>query len=323
MPETLDLFGEGPTPTDAAYRHIIESPRPEPREARDLINALWQKAAPYLEPGFPNRLRFEFHACFWEMYLTAVLLEHKLPVIATCHRRHRAGKGPDIQVGSVEAWFEAIAVTAGAGPDAVPGYSFNEVAPVPNERFMLRLTAAIQEKLRKYQKYLREELLNQSEPFVIAVNAGGVPFLYQEAYLPRIISVLFPFGDPAVRFDRKTNTFGELYFTYRAELKKKSGATIPTTIFEREESRGISAVVYSTAEAFNCRGVLGCDLILIHNPIATAPLRRVYLPIGRECWCDGNEHNICETGTRLVCAVQRCWSSVGAIPTWQVGRSSQ
>jgi len=30
-----------------------------------------------------------------------------------------------------------------------------------------------------------------------------------------------------------------------------------------------------------------------------------------------------EKGTLLKCAVQRCWSSVGAIPTWQVGRSSQ
>jgi len=289
MPQIIDLFGEGPTPTDAAYTHIIASSRPEPRQARELVESLWGKAAPYLEQGFPNRLRFEFHSCFWEMYLTAVLLAHKLPVIATEKRRHRAGKGPDIQVGSVEAWFEAIAVTAGEGPDAVPGYSFKHAALVPDEQFMLRLTAAIREKLLKYQQYLSTGLVNESEPFVIAVNAGSVPFVYQEAYLPRIICVLFPFGDPAVQFDSRTNTFGDLYFTYRKELKKKSGATIPTTFFERQESRGISAVVYSTAEAFNCRGVLGSDLMLIHNPLAASPLRRGLLKIGRECWCDRNE----------------------------------
>ena len=36
-----------------------------------------------------------------------------------------------------------------------------------------------------------------------------------------------------------------------------------------------------------------------------------------------DQGSIQRVGTRLVCAVQRCWSSVGAIPTWQVGRSSQ
>jgi hypothetical protein len=221
------------------------------------------------------------------MYLTAVLLDHRLPVIATCDRRNRAGKGPDIQVGSVEAWFEAIAVTAGEGPDAVPGYSFGEVARVPDDAFKLRLSAAIQTKFLIYQKYLQTKIVEPSEPFVIAVNAGGVPFVYQEDFLPRIVCVLFPFGPPAIPFDLRTNTFGDLYFTYRSELKKKSGTSIPMNFFEQEESRGISAVVYSSAKAFNCRGVLGRDLILIHNPMAVSPLPRGFLPVGRECWRDG------------------------------------
>jgi len=251
MPQIIDLFGEGPPPTDAAFRHIIESSRPEPRQARELMESLWRKTAPYLEQGIPNRLRFEFHACFWEMYLTAVLLDQKLPVIATENRRHRAGKGPDIQVGSVEAWFEATAATAGEGPDAVPGYSFEDFAPVPDEAFKLRLTAAIQEKLCKYQQYLRKGLVNESEPFVIAVNGGAVPHVYQESFPPRIVGVLFPFGPEAIRFDLRINTFGDSYFTYQGEVRKKSGASIPTTFFEQQESRGISPVVYSTAEAFN------------------------------------------------------------------------
>jgi hypothetical protein len=34
-----------------------------------------------------------------------------------------------------------------------------DFAPVPDESFKLRLTAAIQEKLRKYQQYLRKGLV--------------------------------------------------------------------------------------------------------------------------------------------------------------------
>lgn len=297
MPPIIDLFGEGPPPTDIAFRRIVESARAVPREARELIETLWLKTSPYLERGIPNRLRFELHACFWEMYLTAVLLDQKLPVILTEKRRHRAGKGPDIQVGSVEAWFEAMAATAGEGPDAVPGYSFEDFAPVPDEAFKLRLTAAIQEKLRKYQHYLGKGLVNPSEPFVIAVNGGAVPHVYQESFPPRIVCALFPFGHEVIRFDLRTNTFGDSYFTYQGAVTKKSGVAIPTTFFEQEESRGISAVVYSTAEAFNCRAVPGADLTLVHNPLATSPLPRGFLAIGQEWWRDGerlvrHDHNV-------------------------------
>lgn len=288
MSKIIDLLGNGPTPTDAACRHIIESSRREPQEARALIESLWRKTAPYLEDGIPNRLRFELHSCFWEIYLAAVLLEQKLPVAANEVRRHQRGKGPAIQVGSVEAWFEAIAATAGKGPDAVPGYSFGECAPVPDEAFKLRLTAAIQEKLIKYRQYLNKGLVSESEPFVIAVNGGAVPHVYQEIFPPRIVSVLFPFGPEAVRFEPRTNTFGDSYFTYQGEVRKKSGASIPTTFFEQEASRGINAVVYSIAEAFNCGGVPGCDLTLVHNTLATTPLPREYLRVGHEWWRDGD-----------------------------------
>jgi type I restriction enzyme S subunit len=244
MSQIIDLFGRGPTPTDAAFLHIIESPRPEPKKARALIEALWQRTAPFVEHGIPNRLRFELHPCFWEMYLTAVLLDRGLPVMTNEQRRHRGGKGPDLQVGSVEAWFECISATAGEGPDAVPGYSFEDFAPVPDEAFKLRLTTAIREKFLKHKVYLTKTLVSESEPFVIAVNGGAVPHVYQEVFPPRILGALFPFGPEAIRFDLRTNTFGDSFFTYQGEIKKKSGVSIPTTFFEQEESCGISAVLY-------------------------------------------------------------------------------
>ena len=79
MPQIAEIFRDGPPPTDAAFLHIIESPRPEPKQTRELIESLWRKTAPYVEDGIPNRLRFEFHATFWEIYLTAVLLDPKAP----------------------------------------------------------------------------------------------------------------------------------------------------------------------------------------------------------------------------------------------------
>ncbi len=167
---------------------------------------------------------------------------------------------------------------------------------MPDEAFKLRLTATIREKLLKYEQYLNKGFVSDSEPFVIAVNGGAVPHVYQESFPPRIVSVLFPFGPEAIRFDLRTNTFGDSYFTYQGEVRKKNGTLIPTAFFEQEASRGISAVVYSTAEAFNCRGGSGCDLTLVHNPLATSPLPRGYLRVGHEWWRDGgnllrHDHN--------------------------------
>jgi len=288
MPQTVDLFGDGPTPTDSAFRHILESSRPEPRKAGELVRSLWRKTEPYLEGGIPNRLRYEFHACFWEMYLTASLLDRNLPVTANSERRYQNGKGPDVQVGTVAAWIEAIVATAGTGPDAVPGYSFGQVALVPDEAFKLRLTAAISEKLGKYRRYLTNGIVTESEPFVIAVSGAAVPYVHQDVFPGRIIAALFPFGPEAVLFDRRTNTLGDSYFTYQADIKKKNGTSIPTTFFEQEDSRGISAVIYSVADAFNFPDVLGADLTLIHNPQAASPLPRGFLGVGHEWWQDGD-----------------------------------
>jgi hypothetical protein len=289
MPQNVELFGDGPEPKDAAFLNIIESSRPEPQRARECIESLWRKTAQYVEEGIPNRLRFEFHATFWEMYLTAVLLDQKLPVIANKERRHRGGKGPDIQVGSVEAWFEATAATAGEGQDAVPGYSFEDWAPVPDEAFKLRLTAAIREKFLKHQNYLSKGFVDPSEPFVIAVNGGAVPHVHQEIFPPRIVGALFPFGPETIRVDLGTKTVVDSRFSYQGAVTKKSGVPIPTTFFEQAESRGISAVVYSTADAVNCADVPGSELMLIHNPLATSPLPRGYLRVGREYWRDCNQ----------------------------------
>ena len=115
------------------------------------------------------------------MYLAAVLLDQNLPVMTHERRRHCGGKGPDIQVGAFEAWFECIAATAGEGPDAVPGYFQEECTSVPHEAFKLRLTAAVREKFLKHQDYLSKGLVSASEPFVIAVNGGAVPYVYHEA----------------------------------------------------------------------------------------------------------------------------------------------
>src|SRR5271165_1159533 len=116
----MDLFDDA-SARDQMYRHILESSHPVPQKSREFVNSLWSKTVDLLGGDLKQRVRFEFHACFWEMYLAAILLDQNKPIVPLAERRFRL-KGPDIQVGQVPTWFEAIVATTGTGTDAVPDY---------------------------------------------------------------------------------------------------------------------------------------------------------------------------------------------------------
>ena len=119
-------------------------------------------------------------------------------------KKDRPEKSPDVQIGHVAAWFEAIAETSGESPDAVPDYEFGRAGRVPDEAVKLRLTNAIQTKFKQYNTYISNKIVKTSEPFVIAINMARVRFIFQEKTVPRILSVLFGIGDEVVHIDRGT-----------------------------------------------------------------------------------------------------------------------
>jgi len=99
---------------------------------------LWALTSPYLDEDLPDKATRAFHQCFWEMYVAAALLDLGLPLVPRELRR-RKNEGPDLQI-APNTWVEAIAVTRGAGPDAVPKYvsTPNVVSDTPDEQLKLR-----------------------------------------------------------------------------------------------------------------------------------------------------------------------------------------
>ena len=199
-----DFFAGNCAGAKDPWFQAVAGPSPKAQEARALVNKLWQRTKDYLDSNLWYKARDDFLPRFWEMYLTAVLLDQGHPVVPRDKRRTRPEESPDVQIGHVDAWFEATAKTSGMGLDAVPDYELGRAGRVPDEAVKLRLTAAIDDKFRKYNDYISKGIVKPSEPFVIAINMARVRFIFQEKTVPRILSVLFGIGDEVVHIDRGT-----------------------------------------------------------------------------------------------------------------------
>jgi hypothetical protein len=161
-----------PDASDDIYRHIAKGQTPQARGAREFTNELWNQTAPFLDPELQRRAEAQFHQSFWEMYLVAAVLDLGLPVRPRCERRF-ANRGPDLQIGDVAAWIEAVAVTPSVGDDAVPTAELGKVRSVPHDGIKLRLLSGLSEKRRRYEDYRVGNVVRPGEPCVVAIKFVG------------------------------------------------------------------------------------------------------------------------------------------------------
>ncbi len=282
-----DFFGE-PSPIDETYCALQRSEVPDIADAREFVKALWRETEPYLDSHVRARAARQFQQAYWEMYLCAALLDLGLPVTPRDSRRRR-DEGPDLQLGDVDAWCEAIAVTAGTGPDAVVEAEVGKARSVPHHAIKLRLTSALVEKARKFAEYTSSGLVLDSEPCIVAINAAMVPSARKELDVPRIVASVFAVGWPTVLMDMETGAIQRSGYTHQPEVAKINEARVSTDAFLSGDCPGVSAVLYSSVDHLIQPASAGSDFVLVHNPNAAAPLRRGFIARGREYWTDGNE----------------------------------
>lgn len=99
-----------------AYRNVYWARRAETREIKLFSEKLWERYQEYADRHFRAEIQHNFHARFWEMYLTCTLLE------AGCSVRCKK-PGPDVLIeeGEGRIWLEAVVPSGGnrAKPDTV------------------------------------------------------------------------------------------------------------------------------------------------------------------------------------------------------------
>src|SRR5271157_4544665 len=69
------IFSAG-SAEDPAYINLCRSDSPEAKTGHAFSERLWERYHSYADKHFLSEIRRDFHARFWEMYLTCALLQH-------------------------------------------------------------------------------------------------------------------------------------------------------------------------------------------------------------------------------------------------------
>ena len=185
-------------------------------------------------------------------------------------------------------WIEAVAATKGTGADKVPNLVYRVARPVPVDEMQLRLSEALDAKFKKYCSALKEGIVKENEPYIIAIDRSGLEYI--DPMMPMILKVLFGIGDPVRRFPvpehgRRQSPEPEHSWSAKHTVEKLNGKEISMPFFEDKIHAGISAVIYSTRGILNSPRTteeMGEDLVIVHNHHARNPLSEGFPPFGSE-----------------------------------------
>lgn len=188
-------------------------------------------------------------------------------------------------------WVEAVAPTAGApdNPNSVTDPVYEEggkpiAATHPTEDIALRIFSSLTAKLSQRAKQVAKGHINETDPYVIAVNPRLIPGAIPGGVLAEMQLALVGMGSPVFVMDVATRRVVDSYREPVTNIQRKPGPrrkdynTDPRFFLHPAASR-VSAVLYSIADTYPRIGLSypKHDFILIHNGLAEPALR---LPVG-------------------------------------------
>jgi hypothetical protein len=238
------------------------------RPAKLYVEHLWQTYAPYADQHFRQDARKHFLQRYWEMYLTVALID------AGFTPTKLADEGPEffIELEGRRVWVKAIAPGGGEGPDKVPEFPPGTAFNVPAEQVLLRYTHALAEKRTKYLRNVRKGIIGPDDGYIVAINCREIPHARYGGVIPYALQAFLPFGPLTAVYVLRKGQITDRYFTKRESISKLKGTQIPTTAFLDPAYACVSAIIHSAVDAANSPVVLGADLFVLHNPLASQPI---------------------------------------------------
>lgn len=265
--------------TDPGYQNVRDLPHWY--EAKAFTESLWPIYRHLADPHFRSDARNHFLQRFWEMYLACSLIERGFEL-------QRVGnEGPEFffLCEGQRIWVEAIAPSAGTGPDRVPEPEPGKVNNVPIDKILLRYTNALREKLQKLKGAIAKGIVAPDERILLAINSRGIPHAPFSGEMPYIVKALLPFGPLSIGINRETREVVDTFYQYRPEILKENLSSVPTTAFLDSKYNSFVGVLHSATDCANRPDVNGADFLLLHNPSA-----QIQLPRNLFSWCKQFEY---------------------------------
>ena len=247
---------------------------------RELVEDLWSRFARLNgDPHFLSDARANFHQRTWELVLAGVLDEAGLQLVGV------AADAPDVCIGAEAGavWVEAVAPTPGTGGDRAERIITREeqtalgsraIYLLDHDKMILRYTAALRDKASltkhksggsksQYVGFRDRGVIAESDPFVVAINAGLIDDADLERHVPTIVRAVLPIGEAVYSLPIGFEGEPRVDFPYSDVVAKASGAAVSTSAFLSQEYENVSAILFSPHGVWNVRDLSGEEFICI------------------------------------------------------------
>jgi|GEM_PF-430734 len=257
----MGLFLESVDGEDLGYRNIRDGILPIERQIRQNLENLWCRFEPYADTQFRTEFARQPSERFWEMHLGCWLLDQGKQIVARSELTRAAqGNRPDFCVveDGRRIWIEAICPNRGSddNPDQIPDFMANakpgevQVFAAPNREIDLRLTSALLEKSRRYQRYKTSGVVGPDDTCLVAISGGQLRYAGPTGMFCPPARAFYPIGNEYVTFDRSTGEVVDSGFQKSVEIGRsgpQGGASIPRTAFLESEFEHLAGVIWSRA----------------------------------------------------------------------------
>lgn len=228
------------------------------RDVKKQIEKLWEQYKEYAPQNFQSIIQKNFHQRWWELYCGVGLLNLGCKLIT-----NNKDYGPDFhfKYKSNNYYIEAIAPQMGNNKECLNAME-SGVSTLPEKKFLLRITSGLDEKIRKYKKYIEKSIVSENDILIIAIsscNLGQYGSL-MDFPVSAINKVLYDIGNLAIDIES-----GEKFLVKYNGIEKESGAIIPTNFFMNKENDFISGVLYSNSDPLNAEDSPEKTFVYIEN----------------------------------------------------------
>ncbi len=287
MEHKRDLFSNLPAAACPLYRFIHDAECERSSEAKKHCEDLWRDFGQHTGQHFLKEFPVQFHQRWFEMYLTVSLMRSNFDV------KYFSGPSPDIllSLDGHRVWIEAICASPGLKglPDSVSPIPYDTVAPVPIKQYVMRICNSLDSKAQKIEKYISEGIVGEDDLVVIAINVGGIPFLFADMD-ECVMRSLYGVGDLRVNLNTESRRIDSADRESVSTIHKTSNSPIGVQPFVDSSMKHISLVLASSVNAVAWPLGLGDDFVLYPNLTCTNRWPESLISLGIEWLFEENRN---------------------------------